>query len=81
MNLFDRSGTEGLPRWTLALPRERPVVYASLGTEPALNGRSDVFAAIITALRDEPVELVVTVGRNQDPAQFGPQPPSVHVER
>ena len=32
-------------------------------------------------LRDEPVELILTVGRDQDPAKFGPQPPNVHIER
>src|SRR5205814_4683234 len=35
----------------------------------------------IAGLRDEPVELIVTVGRDQDPGQFGQQPANVHVER
>lgn len=32
-------------------------------------------------MRDEPVELVVTAGRDRDPAELGPQPRNVHVER
>ena len=51
----------------------------TLGT--VFNTRRDLFATVIMALRDEPVNLIVTVGRDQDPAQFGPQPDSVHVER
>lgn len=39
------------------------------------------FAAILAALRDELVNLILTVGRNQDPADFGPQPTHVHIAR
>ena len=55
-----------------------PAFTATLGTvfnQPAL------FAAIIDGLAREPLNLVVTVGRNQDPEQFGPQPSNVHIER
>jgi len=75
---FDRSGAEALPAWVAGLP-ERPTVYATLGT--AFNQRPDLFAAVIAALRDEPVNLIVTVGRDMDPAQFGALPPNVHIER
>ncbi len=40
-----------------------------------------MFEKILAGLRDEPVEAVVTVGRTQDPRQFGAQPPHVHLER
>lgn len=75
--LGDRSGPEGLPPWVAALP-ERPVVYLGLGT--ALN-KPEVFRAVIAGLRDEALTLIVTVGRNQDPADYGPQPDNVHIER
>ncbi|MGN6697549.1 MAG: glycosyltransferase [Thermomicrobiales bacterium] len=75
---FDRSGPETLPAWVQHLPG-RPTVYATLGT--VFNDAPAVFAAILAALRDEPVNLIVTVGRNQDPAWFGPQPGHVHIER
>jgi UDP:flavonoid glycosyltransferase YjiC (YdhE family) len=75
---FDRSGGERLPDWALDLPG-RPTVYATLGT--IVNRSPGVFAAILEGLRDEPITLILTVGRNQDPADFGPQPSNVHIER
>ncbi len=75
---FDRSGEEGLPDWVAALP-DRPTVYATLGT--VFNSARPVFDAILAALRDEPVNLILTVGRNVDPDTFGPQPGNVHIAR
>ena len=75
---FDRSGEEPLPAWVDALP-DRPLVYATMGT--VFNRAPGVLAAILEGLRDEPITLIVTVGRDQDPAAFGPQPPNVHIER
>lgn len=75
-------GTEGddLPEWVRELPDDRPVVYVSLGT--VFNARArDVFAAVLAALRDEPVTAILTVGHDNDPASFGPQPEHLHVER
>ena len=74
-------GTEGeaLPPWVEGLP-ERPVVYVSLGT--VFNARArGVFGAVLDGLRDEPVTLVLTIGFENDPAAFGPQPANVHIER
>ncbi|MGN6758389.1 MAG: glycosyltransferase [Thermomicrobiales bacterium] len=76
--VFDRSGSELLPAWVADLPAW-PVVYATLGL--GFNRATDLFAAILAGLREEPLTLIVTTGRNQDPAQFGPQPPNVYVER
>jgi UDP:flavonoid glycosyltransferase YjiC (YdhE family) len=75
---FDRSGEEGVPEWLRTLS-DAPLVYATLGT--AVNARTEILSAFVEALRDEPVNLVVTVGRNGDPSAFGPQPPNVHIER
>ena len=76
---FASSGDEELPDWSESLSG-RPVVYATLGT--VFNTRTPgLFEAIIDALRDEPIELIVTVGRDRDPTEFGPQPANVHIER
>ncbi|MCA1552991.1 MAG: glycosyltransferase [Chloroflexi bacterium] len=75
---FAQSGDETLPPWVARLPQQ-PTVYATLGTFE--NAHTHVFAAILDALRDEPLNLIVTVGRNRDPSEFGAQPPNVHVER
>jgi len=75
--LGDRSGAEELPPWVRDLP-DRPVVYVGLGT---VFNEPTIFRAFLAGLRDEPLTLVVTVGRDQDPADYGPQPDNVHIER
>lgn len=75
---FDRSGGEQLPDWVADLS-DAPTVCVTLGT--FMNRSSDIFRAILAGLRDENLNLVVTVGRDQDPAQFGPQPANVHIAR
>jgi len=81
-NAIIEPGAEGdaLPEWVHGLPPERPVVYVSLGT--VFNARArGVFAAVLEALRPEPVTAILTIGADNDPADFGPQPDHVHVER
>jgi len=75
---FDRSGNETLPTWVPTLPRY-PTVYATLGT--VVNRRPRIFRTIIEAFREVMMNLILTVGRNQDPAQFGSPPPTVHIQR
>jgi MGT family glycosyltransferase len=75
--LGDRSGPEGLPPWVHGLP-DRPAVYVGMGTA---HNRPEVFRAFIAGLRDEPLTVIVTVGRDRDPADFGPQPENVRIER
>lgn len=69
---------KGLPGWIRSLPPV-PTVYVSLGT--IFNHDPGVFIAILEGLRDEPVNVVATVGNDNDPAVLGPQPANVHVER
>jgi UDP:flavonoid glycosyltransferase YjiC (YdhE family) len=66
------------PAWLAALPA-RPTVYATLGT--MVNRFTPVLQAIVDGLRDAPVNLILTVGRDGDPAAFGPQPAHVHIAR
>ncbi len=75
---FDRSGDERLPTWVSDLPNQ-PVVYATMGT--AFNQVPGILEAILVGLRDEPITLIMTTGRDRDPASFGPQPSHVHIER
>jgi UDP:flavonoid glycosyltransferase YjiC (YdhE family) len=65
------------PSWLGDLP-DRPTVYVTFGT--IWNSDLDVFRSVIEALRDR-VNLVVTVGRQNDPQMLGPQPVGVVVER
>lgn len=79
---FDQAGPERLPDWVARLPAQ-PTVYVTLGTEvnktPELY--PSVLQTIISGLRDLRVNLIVTLGRDKDPADFGPQPANVHIER
>lgn len=61
--------------WLADLPH-RPTVYVTLGT--IWNTDLDVFRLVIEALRDH-VNLIVTVGRQNDPAVLGPQPSGVII--
>lgn len=76
---FDVEHPEGaaLPHWITAMP-QRPTVYATLGT--AYNRTPGIFATILAALREEPINLIVTLGPGYDPGDFGPQPAHVHLE-
>jgi len=59
---------------------ERPTVYFTLGT--IFNTESgDLFTRALAGLRELPADLVMTVGDLVDPADFGPQPPHVRIER
>jgi N-glycosyltransferase len=66
----------GLPE-----PADRPLVHLSLGTTfvgtPAARA---VHQAVLAALADEPVRLVVSIGRGADPADYGTLPPHVRLE-
>lgn len=75
---FDRSGEEVLPAWIANLP-DRPTVHATMGT--VFNRTEDIYETIIAGLRDEPINLIITIGRNRDPDTFGPQPDNVYIEQ
>ena len=63
-------------------PRQpgRPRVYVTLGT--IFNKTSgDLFERLLAGLADVDAEVVVTVGRDLDPAAFGTTPRHVRVER
>ena len=69
---------ETRPEW-LDQPRDRPLVLASLGT--VMNAEPGLFEAIIEALADEPMEVVVAIGHDQDAARFGRPPANIRIER
>lgn len=58
----------------------RPGVYVTLGTIFA-TASGDLFERLLTGLADLGMDVVATVGRRIDPADLGPQPPHVRVER
>jgi hypothetical protein len=76
--VFDTTGDEKVPSWVSGLP-ERPTIYMTLGTE--LNSDVSVFRAVLDGLAREPVNVIVTVGRANDPAMLEPIPANARVER
>ncbi|MEO8715495.1 MAG: glycosyltransferase [Acetobacteraceae bacterium] len=77
--VFDRSAVDTAPDWAAGL-LESPVIYATLGTvmNRAVPG---LFAAILQGAGPVAGTLIVAVGGESDPADLGPQPAHVHVER
>ena len=59
---------------------DAPIVHLTLGTEFNVES-GDLFERALTGLRELPVNLLVTVGRQLDPAEFGRQPGHVRIER
>jgi hypothetical protein len=71
------SALDGAPA---AIDDAPPTVYFTLGT--IFNKESgDLFARVLSGLRDVPADVVATVGADLDPASFGPQPANVRIEQ
>jgi UDP:flavonoid glycosyltransferase YjiC (YdhE family) len=66
------------PDWLSALG-SRPVVYVTLGT--VVNGTVDVFQKIAQAAAGLDVDVVMTIGRNGNPATLGNLAENIHVAR
>ena len=75
----DRAAAGDAPPWGPHRP-DRPNVYFTLGT--VFNEESgDLFARVFTGLRELPINVVVTVGRNLDADVVGRRAENIHVER
>ncbi len=72
-----RPSARQLP-WLDAL-RGLPIVYVTLGT--VYNRNLDVFRALLEGLRDEALNVVITMGKHNDPAALGLQPSNIHVHQ
>jgi hypothetical protein len=59
-----------------------PLVYLSYGSVAPTGGAfPGLYRMAIEQLAPLPVRVLVTIGDERDPAELGPLPPSVHVER
>ncbi len=63
-----------------ARPTGLPLVYFTLGTVFNLEA-GDLFTRALAGLRELPINILATVGESIDPAEFGPQPANVRIER
>ena len=75
----DAAHSKAAPRW-LKRRGDVPTVYLTLGTVYNMES-GDLFQRVLAGLRDLPIDLIVTVGRDLDPDELGTQPANVHIER
>ena len=71
--------SDALPAELMALGT-RPVVYVSLGTVPVFN-QVATFEVLLDTMAAEDLDIVVTIGPNNDPASLAALAPNVHVFR
>jgi UDP:flavonoid glycosyltransferase YjiC (YdhE family) len=72
--------SNGLPDWWPG--DERPLVYLTFGSvAPTMDLFPALYRAAIDALAGLPVRVLVTVGRDRDPADLAPLPENAHAER
>ena len=61
---------------------DQPLVYVTFGSVTATIGPfSSVYPAVLGALADEPVRVLMTTGSGLEPDDLGPLPANTHVER
>lgn len=65
------------PAWLRDMP-DQPTIFVSLGTILSAD-YPDILDKILAGLRDEPINLVMTLGGHGDPARFGFQPPNIRI--
>ncbi len=75
---YAADGEEAVPEWIMRIADE-PLVYVTFGT--VLSTDVSLLSAVVAALRELPLRVVVTVGPDRDPAVLGEQPANVHVAR
>jgi UDP:flavonoid glycosyltransferase YjiC (YdhE family) len=77
--MVDTAQSEAAPPWTVHLSGA-PTVYFTLGT--VFNVESgDLFERVLAGLRELPINVIATVGREIDPQEFGPQPANIQIAR
>ena len=73
------SGDRRTPRWAAG---DSPLVYVSFGSvAPTMDLFPGLYRAAAESLAELPVRVLMTIGREGDPADLGPLPANVHVER
>jgi MGT family glycosyltransferase len=76
---LDPTGAPAPPPWLAQLGRERPLIYATLGT--VYNGLRGLRRSLFEAFAGVPADVLFTVGANVDVQRLGDVPPNVRVEQ
>jgi UDP:flavonoid glycosyltransferase YjiC (YdhE family) len=76
----DTEAPEPLPDWWDGA--DDPLVYVTFGSvAPQQDYFPGLYREAIAAVAPLPARLLATIGRDRDPAELGPVPANVHVER
>jgi UDP:flavonoid glycosyltransferase YjiC (YdhE family) len=70
---------DAVPPWMVHL-NGAPTVYFTLGTVFNLES-GDLFERVLAGLRDLSINIIATVGREIDPAEFGQQSANIQIAR
>jgi UDP:flavonoid glycosyltransferase YjiC (YdhE family) len=70
-------GSQGPLEWLDAI--KEPLVYVTFGT--IFNRDQKLIRRVLEALETLPIQIVATVGENNDPAAFGPRPATTRIFR
>jgi len=70
---------EQLPQW-IEQRRKVPLVYMTLGTNFSTNGDISMFRSVIDGLSSLDIDVLITIGFDNDPASLGLLASNVHVE-
>ncbi len=73
------SDDDALPEWA-ATRGARPLVYVSLGTVPVFNQLS-TFTILLEGIATLDVDVVASIGHNNDPSLLPTLPNNVHIEQ
>jgi len=77
----DQARQQSLPQWWPG-DADRPLVYVTFGSVAAGIGLFPAFyTRVLAQLAAVPARVLLTLGQAGDPAELGPVPPNVHVER
>jgi UDP-glucoronosyl and UDP-glucosyl transferase len=74
------TGPEPLPDWWGE--RDTPLIYVTFGTVLGyMTIAADVYRTVLRAMEGRRARVLLTVGRQFDPAALGPLPANVHLEQ
>jgi UDP:flavonoid glycosyltransferase YjiC (YdhE family) len=78
---FGHNDRGGLPEWIKELG-SRPLVHVAFGTIFGSSAPAKkIIDVVLAGLAEEPVEVVLAVGQENDPDDFGPRPPNARIVR
>jgi UDP:flavonoid glycosyltransferase YjiC (YdhE family) len=76
--LLSEGSADFCPAWLASMGRDRPLVYATLGT--VFNKMRRLRTAMLDALAALDADVLMTIGRDVDPRGIGSVPSNVRVE-